>query len=115
MSTAWRLASQLLLLLALAGCASVPLDTPKDASYAVADTSHTSEAASVREWLGGRDDVSGFYPLSQGFDAFGARLKLIDLAEASIDAQYFLMKPDDAGLGEIDELETRTEGVETLR
>ena len=52
----------------------------------------------VRKWVGGRDDVNGFYPLSQGFDAFGARLRLMDLADKSIDAQYFLMKPDDAGL-----------------
>ena len=34
----------------------------------------------------------------QGLDAFGARLALADRAEVSIDAQYFLMKPDDAGV-----------------
>ena len=39
-----------------------------------------------------------FYPLTQGMDAFGARLSLMDQAEKSIDAQYFLMKPDSAGL-----------------
>jgi len=31
-------------------------------------------------------------------DAFGARLALIDRAERTIDAQYFLIKPDNAGL-----------------
>lgn len=96
-STVWRRIAQILVLLALAGCASVPLDSPKKTSYAVADTSGTSVAANVAEWLGGSGDVSGFYPLSQGFDAFGARLKLTEMAEASIDLQYFLMKPDDAG------------------
>jgi putative cardiolipin synthase len=35
--------------------------------------------------------------LSLGMDAFGARLVLMDRAELSIDVQYFLMKPDDAG------------------
>jgi len=30
-------------------------------------------------------------------DALGARLRLIEGAERSIDAQYFLMKDDDAG------------------
>ena len=84
--------------LLLAGCASIPLDTPKDASYAIADTSDSREALKVAEWLGGRTDVNGFYPLIKGFDAFGARLALMDVAEYSIDAQYFLMKPDNAGL-----------------
>jgi putative cardiolipin synthase len=43
-------------------------------------------------------ESNGFYPLIEGKDAFGARLVLMDNAENSIDAQYFLMKPDDAGL-----------------
>lgn len=84
-------------LLVAAGCASVPLDTPKEESVAIAETSGTAQARDVREWLGGRDDVNGFYPFVQGLDAFGARLRLIDAAEVSIDAQYFLIKPDDAG------------------
>lgn len=56
------------------------------------------EAANALEWVGGRDGVNGFYPLSKGFDAFGTRLALMSVAEASIDAQYFMMKPDNAGL-----------------
>ena len=96
-SSTRRLFALLALAVVLSGCASVPLDTPKEASYAVSATANEAEFAAVREWLDGRDDVSGFYPLSKGFDAFGARLRLIDLADASIDAQYFLMKPDDAG------------------
>ena len=88
----------LVVLAFLAGCASVPLDYPKEASEAIADTSQTREAHKVADWLGGRTDANGFYPLTEGFDAFGARLALMGVAEASIDAQYFLMKPDDAGL-----------------
>lgn len=87
-----------LLLTLLAGCASAPLHYPKEESFAFADTSHTQQSVKVQQWVGGRDDVNGFYPLSMGFDAFGARLRLMDMAEASIDAQYFLMKPDYAGL-----------------
>ena len=82
----------------VAGCASAPLDYPKEASYALEDTSDTRGESRAREWLGGRTDVNGFYPLSKGFDAFGARLALMALADASIDAQYFMMKPDNAGL-----------------
>ena len=88
----------------VAGCASAPLDYPKEASYALEDTSSTREAFKAQEWLGGRTDVNGFYPLSKGFDAFGARLALMAVAEASIDAQYFMMKPDDAGLVFADKL-----------
>ncbi|MFW2440642.1 MAG: phospholipase D family protein [Arenicellales bacterium] len=86
------------LILLMTGCVSAPIDYPKQASVAMTDVSGTREALKVRKWLGGKDDVNGFYPLSQGFDAFGARLRLMDVAEKSIDAQYFLMKPDNAGL-----------------
>ena len=84
--------------LTLVACASVPLDIPKAESYAIVDTSDGREAAEVAKWLGGRTDVNGFYPLLEGFDAFGTRLGLMDVAQYSIDAQYFLMKPDYAGL-----------------
>lgn len=86
------------MLVFIAGCVSVPLDYPKEASVAIADTSSTREASEVAEWLENRTDANGFYPLTQGFDAFGARLALMSSAEVSIDAQYFLMKPDNAGL-----------------
>jgi putative cardiolipin synthase len=84
----------------VAGCASAPLDYPKQTSTAIAigDTMHTREAAEVNKWMEGRTDINGFYPLVAGFDAFGARLALISTADVSIDAQYFLMKPDHAGL-----------------
>ena len=86
------------------GCASAPLDYPKEASYMLEDTSSAREAFKVQEWLGGRTDVNGFYPLSKGFDAFGARLALMAVADVSIDAQYFMMKPDNAGLVFADKL-----------
>ena len=83
--------------LLIGGCATVSLDVPKQPSTAIEDTSHTTEARNVQDWLGGRTGVNGFYPLTEGKDAFGARLALMDVAEESIDAQYFLMKPDNAG------------------
>lgn len=52
----------------------------------------------VMNWAGNKTGPSGFYPLVAGRDAFGARLRLIELAEKSIDVQYFLMKGDTAGL-----------------
>ena len=55
-------------------------------------------------WRDGQLQDNGFYPLTEGKDAFGSRLTLMDVAEVGIDAQYFLMKPDDAGLVFTDKL-----------
>ncbi len=48
-------------------------------------------------WTSENEGPSEFYPLAAGQDALGARLRLIELAEKSIDVQYFLMKGDTAG------------------
>ena len=55
----------LLLMALVAGCASAPLDYPKQTSAAISigDTSHTREAAEVNKWMEGRTDINGFYPL----------------------------------------------------
>jgi putative cardiolipin synthase len=82
----------------LAGCATAPLDFPKEYSEAIADTSDTYLGREVTGWTADHPGKSGFYPLTEGIDALGARLALIDRAERTIDAQYFLMKPDSAGL-----------------
>ena len=88
----------LLLQLALGGCVSMPLDHPKVPSTALTDTADTYLASESATWRDGQLQGNGFYSLSKGQDAFGARLVLMNRAERSIDAQYFLMKPDNAGL-----------------
>jgi len=93
-----RLGTTLIVLVVLMGCATPPLDFPKVRSTAITDTDGTTLAQYSDEWRSGQPGSNGFYPLSQGLDAFGARLALMDQSEVSIDAQYFLMKPDDAGL-----------------
>lgn len=83
--------------LAISACASVPFDYPREDSFAITDTSSTSLGREVAEWTTVHDGRSGFYPLLEGMDSFGARLYLISAAERSIDLQYFLMKDDVAG------------------
>jgi len=80
-----------------AGCATAPLDFPKQYSEALVDTHDTHLGVEVTAWVDNHPGKSGFYPLINGIDALGARLALIDRAERSIDAQYFLIKPDSAG------------------
>ncbi len=52
----------------------------------------------MAEWRAENAGPSGFYLLIDGNDAMGARLKLMEMAEQSIDVQTFLIKPDTAGL-----------------
>ncbi len=93
-----RRIATLLLVLVLGGCAVAPFDVPREASYALDPATETHLKREVDEWLAVNDGPSGFYPLVSGNDAFGARLFLIERAEKSLDIQYFLMKPDTAGL-----------------
>ncbi len=89
------------LLLAIAlfsGCATVPFDQPRTHSEVIKDTSNTQLGREVSKWSAEHGGLSGIYPLSQGMDALGARLRLAEVAERSIDLQYFLMKDDTAGL-----------------
>jgi putative cardiolipin synthase len=81
----------------LGACATAPFDYPKVPSEAIADTSDTTIAREVSDWTDAHGGLSGFYPLESGTDAFGARLRLMESAERTIDAQYFLMKDDAAG------------------
>jgi putative cardiolipin synthase len=80
-----------------AGCATVSFDEPKSYSKTITDTADTVLGKAVADWTELHEGLSGFYPLSQGMDALGVRLRLAEIAEKSIDLQYFLMKNDTAG------------------
>jgi putative cardiolipin synthase len=99
-----RITAILVIQLTMGGCVSMPLDYPKAPTVALTDTDNTYLAKESAEWRDGQLRGNGFYPLVEGKEAFGARLALMDKAEVSIDAQYFLMKPDNAGLVFTDKL-----------
>ncbi len=92
-----RTPALIILALFLAGCATAPLDFPRQDSEVIVDTGDTSLGREVAEWTAKHPGKSGFYPLIEGLDALGVRLSMIDRAERTIDVQYFLMKPDSAG------------------
>ena len=92
-----RLIILLLFAAAFSGCATVSFDEPRSYSETITDTADTRLGKAVSAWADVHGGLSGFYPLNQGMDALGVRLRLAELAEKSIDLQYFLMKDDTAG------------------
>jgi putative cardiolipin synthase len=90
-----------LMLFTVAGCATLSFDQPRETSHSILDVTDTRAGLAVSEWKAGRENQngkeSGFFPLQEGMDALGARLRLAEIAEKSIDLQYFLMKNDTAG------------------
>jgi putative cardiolipin synthase len=90
-------ATGLTLLAILSACSTISFDQPKSITSVYPDTQDTNFGKILGSWNEGHPGENGFYPLSDGMDALGARLRLIEGAERSIDAQYFLMKDDDAG------------------
>ena len=90
----YRILILLLLATAFTGCATVSFDEPKPYSETITDTVDTRLGKGVSQWADTHGGLSGFYPLSEGMDALGVRLKLAEVAEKSIDLQYFLMKKD---------------------
>ena len=87
----------LFVLLQLGACATAPFEYPREPSQAIDPDTGTRLKLTVDEWRAAHDGPSGFYPLVDGMSALGARIRLIEAAEKSIDAQYFLMKGDTAG------------------
>lgn len=79
------------------GCATVSFKEHKTHTHAITDIKDTTLGRYAAAKTANLGDQSGFYPLSQGMDALGIRLHLADMAEKSIDLQYFLMKNDTAG------------------
>ena len=81
----------------LASCATVSFDQYKLPSQAITETGDTHYGKIAGRWAALHEGQSGFYPLRQGMDALGVRLRLAERAEKTIDLQYFLMKSDTAG------------------
>ena len=81
----------------LAGCANLPSLDGRTPSAALTDTAGTrlglATAPLAREQAG----RSGLLLLANGRDAFAARVRLADIAERSLDVQYYIWKNDLTG------------------
>ncbi len=91
--------SGLILLLAISGCASVPVSTTdKDESFAVRNLGDTPLGQLATDLAGERPgSESGFLLLDRGREALAWRTFMADNAVRTLDAQYFLWKDDRLG------------------
>jgi putative cardiolipin synthase len=91
--------------LLLFGCASLPENVHRTPSTAYQDTDDTFFGRFVQILKEGQPEgTSGYLLLGNGLDAFVARAKLAQLAERSIDAQYYMIHNDVVGSLFIDQL-----------
>jgi len=81
----------------LVACTAVPFDYPKAPSTTMPADPSTPLGELAWRWQQEHSEESGFIGLANGIDALGTRLRMAELAERSIDAQYFIIKPDRAG------------------
>ena len=83
----------------LIACASLPSNSRAMPSHALETVS--AQSTRIGQWVNTGNarypGLSGFHPLSDGLDAFVARLALIEAADQTIDAQYYLYHDDLVG------------------
>ena len=80
-----------------AGCATVPKDYPRTPSTAFQDYLDTSVGQLFEEAAQRHPGESGFAIIRYGRQAFTDRIALVDLAEKTLDAQYYIWEADATG------------------
>lgn len=81
----------------LSGCASLPENTGRTESHVFTDTQDTMLGRDVGGDLAKGTAKDGFVLLGSGLDAFVARAALAEVAERSLDVQYYLYHNDLVG------------------
>ena len=84
-------------LLLVSGCASLPAHIERSESHALRDTETTRLGQIAQPLLKAHPGESGFRPLSNGVDALLARLVLAEVAERTLDVQYYIWHDDLTG------------------
>ena len=92
-----QLLSVLCLLVLLGGCGSLPPNVERLPSDAIELSAQTALGEMVLEWGTAHPGHSGFSLQESGRDAFLQRAALIEAAERSIDAQYYIWNSDNSG------------------
>ena len=82
----------------LISCSSVNLANSYAESYTIEQTHETQLGKKAQSLMAKSDaNASGFYPSVDGIESLAIRLALIEMAEKSIDLQYYLIKDDSVG------------------
>ena len=76
------------------GCATVRHDVPRLASQAISDGDRTAAGRMFTAQAEGHPTLSGFRVMAAGRTAFVARAALADIAERSLDLQYYSVGED---------------------
>ncbi len=93
---AWRVAVLGLALL-VSACTGLPSDVERTPSFALSDTQDTFLAKTAGALGDPGDGRSGVRLITSGPEALALRLLLIEKAERSVDAQYYILHGDVAG------------------
>jgi putative cardiolipin synthase len=81
-------------LLLIGGCSTVRIDVPSTPSYALADAQGTILWRALQAETASHTGQSGFRLIVSGREAFATRAVLADLAERSLDLQYYSASDD---------------------
>ncbi len=83
--------------LLLGGCASLPKEYPRATSAAYSDHASTAIGRYVERAAARHPGESGFAIIRTGRNAFTTRVALTDLAEKTLDLQYYIWEQDATG------------------
>ena len=86
-----------LLVVMLTGCATVPKDYPRTPSTSFPDYASTAIGAYLEKASAGHPDQSGFAIFPDGRRAFTSRIAMTELAQKTLDLQYFIWDEDATG------------------
>lgn len=81
----------------LAGCATLPDNSQRTSSYRIEQSEPSSLATAVNKRGREHPNETGAFPLFSGLDAFVARAGMAQLAEKTLDVQYYLYHNDTVG------------------
>jgi putative cardiolipin synthase len=81
----------------LMGCASLPPLEGRTVTRALTDTADTRLGRAVAPRAAAAPGKTGIYPLTEGRDAFVARVLLANAADKSLDIQYYIWHGDQTG------------------
>lgn len=86
-----------IIVIVFSGCSSLPKDSNFSRTYAYSTPTNSLLSKKVFQSTTKRPNLSGFLTIHEGINAFDTRIKMINSATKSIDAQYYIWHNDISG------------------